>query len=231
MDNKKWICYDKKRAKEVFPMEDETMKINKYVMMMLVIGLIINSSACGNNGNGNNTEMINPTEVVQETESEFYIEIADAADILLKVWDSYATEERFDIMGGHFTAGVIGEPAKYDLTQATDLVQMYCVPEVYMSMIDDAATMVDLYNAARFTAGVYHVTNVEEQEAFIKGISEQIESNSWHGETPEKVIVLKVGEEYVVAIYGRETLVNQFKQKLEAIYQTMIEVVVENTIS
>ena len=202
------------------------MKIKKYVLALPVIAMLIVSSACGNSG-VENTEVTQGSEIVQETESEFYIEIADAADILIKVWDTYAEEERFDSMGGHFTAGAMGVPAKYDLAQTTDLVEMYCVPETYLQIIDDAATIIDFYNAARFTAGVYHVIEQEAIPSLVAEMKAQVANNEWHGEVPEKMMVIKVDEQYVVAVYGREELVNQFKQKLESVYQTMIEVLVE----
>ena len=199
---------------------------------LIIVGiLMVSIVACGNNGTGDNTEMIEPTEEVQETESEFQLEIIDGTDILTKIWDEYKIEERFEIMGGHFDAGVIGLPAKYDLNQTTDLVQMYCVPEQYLSVVDDAATMIDLYNAARFTAGVFHVTDVEKMETFMQEIQIQVTSNTWHGEVPEKLLVIKIGEQYVVSVYGREALVDEFEQKLLEIYSKIANVVIEQTIS
>lgn len=194
------------------------MKLKKYLFLVIVLCVML--AACGNNEK-------NKTQSTQETEKEFWIEIKDAADILLKTWEGYEEEEQFEIMGGHFSAPNIGLPATYDLAQTTDLVQMYCFPEEQISVVDDAATVMDFYNAARFTAGAYHVMEAEDVQGLIDGIKSQVANNEWHGEKPEKLMIFKVDEQYVVSVYGREAVVDQFKQKSESVYQTMIEVVVD----
>lgn len=202
------------------------MKLKKYlVYIMMLCALVL--PACGNNEIGNNIESSQGNEDTLETESEFKVEILDAEDILLKTWDEYKDEEHFKIMGGHFTSPVIGRPAKYDLEQAADLVLIYCFPEDQVAVVDDAATLIDLYNAARFTAGAYHVSDLESIPNVVEGIKKQVSENEWLGEKPEKLCVIKVDDQYVISIYGREPLVDQFKQKLESVYKKMIEVVME----
>lgn len=211
--------------KNVYERNKEGKEMKKYLAYVFVLCVML--VACGNTEEENHTELTQGTEIVQETESEFWIEIEDAADILLKTWKEYENGEHFKIMGGHFSAPSIGLPAKYDLSQTTDLVQMYCFPENQFSVVDDAATVIDLYNAARFTAGAYHVMESGMEQGLIDGIKSQVANNEWHGEKPEKLMIIKVDDQYVVSVYGREILVDQFKQKLESVYQTMIEVVVE----
>lgn len=202
---------------------------NKDWLILIAVGVLACSViACGTNGVGSeHTEATQGTEAVIETESEFHIEISDAEDILLKTWAVYKSEERFEIMGGHFSSALIGLPAKYDLEQSVDLVQMYCLPEKYLSVVDDVATMVDLFNAARFSVSVYHVTDVETMQSMAEDIKIQVRENEWHGEKPEKLFIINIDDQYVVSVYGRERLVNEFKQKLESVYEKMTEVMVE----
>lgn len=203
------------------------MKLKRYLLyiMMVCIMFLI---GCGNNASEkDDTELMQGTEETQETETEFRVEIADATDVLTKTWGAYEDGTHFEIMGGHFSSALIGLPAKYDLSQTTDLVQMYCFPESQISVVDDAATMIDLYNAARFTAGIYHISDVASVQSVVDEIKNQVSANEWHGEKPEKLYVIKVDEQYVVSVYGRETLVELFKQKLVSVYQTMVEVVIE----
>lgn len=197
------------------------IKIRKNaVLFTILVMLILTLTACGKNGlEDNNTESSQGTEEIMET--EFKVEILDAEEILIKVWDEYTAEERFKTMGGHFTANVVDMPARFDLTQTTDLMEMYCVPEAYLTEVDDAATMIDMYNAGRFTAGVYHVTDADSVQDFAMSMGEQIKNNAWHGETPEKIIILKIDEQYVVAVYGRATLVDEFEEKVKNVYKTM----------
>ena len=58
-------------------------------------------------------------------------------------------------------------------------------------------------------------------------IKTQVTENEWHGEKPEKICIIKVDEQYIVSVYGRETLVNIFKQNLESVYKKITEVMVE----
>lgn len=205
------------------------MKLRRSFLFALVVLMIFTGVSCGNNPSGDeNTQISQGTEDAQETETETRIVIIDASDILTTVWEEYT--ERFDIMGGHFETAVIGMPAKYDLTQTVDLVQMYCVPENEVQTLDDAATMINLYNAGAFTAGAFHVSDVEQTQSFIEGIESQVSINQWHGEKPEKLLIIEIEEQYVVSVYGREVLVNEFKQKLLNIYSKMATVAVEQII-
>ena len=202
------------------------MSIRKILAYGLALTMLLVGTGCGNSS-VENTQESQVSEEIQETETEFHIEITDATEILTKTWEQYAVEERFTIMGGHFETAVIDMPAKYDLTQTTDLALMYCVPESQITMIDDAATMIDLYNAGRFMAGAYHVTDADGVKDFAAGIQTQILENQWHGEKPEKLLIVNIDAQYVVAVCGRETLVDEYKQKLEAVYQEMVIVMVQ----
>lgn len=202
------------------------MHLRKNIIYGVVLLCILAGTGCGNSSI-DNTQESQMSEEIQETETEFYIEIADATEILTKTWEQYAVEERFDIMGGHFETAVINMPAKYDLTQITDLTLMYCVPESQMPVLDDAATMIDLYNAGRFMAGAYHVTDADSVKDFVVGIQTQVLENQWHGEVPEKLLIVNIDARYVVTVCGRESLVDEFKQKMESIYQEMVIVMVE----
>lgn len=201
-------------------------KRNKYYLWMILLLLFL-CVGCGNSNIGN-TEESNHTGKVEETqETEFYVEIVDAKEVLVKTWESYAEEDRFEIMGGHFDSAVMGMPEKYDLTQVTDLVQMYCVPEAQIENLDDGATMIDLYNAGRFMASAFHVNDGANVDEVVSQMHTQIMENQWHGEKPQKLMIVKIDEQYVISVWGRESLVDKFREKLESVYQEMIVVMVE----
>ena len=186
------------------------MKTRKIVLLLFVLWIVSNCVACGS------AQTNNKEEHSQVTESE-EIKIVDATDILLKVWMEFDASN-LDVMGGHYSDPAMGAPAKYDLSQTVDLVQMYCVPEIQIAEIDDAATLIDLYNAARFTASAFHLKNVENQQNFIEEMQSQMNQNEWHGEVPEKFLVVGITDEYVVAVYGREELVTEFEKILKNFY-------------
>lgn len=213
------------------------MKLNKFWICIIATVVMLACVACGDtqtgntNTEGSSSEVTENTEPTEEKEPEFYIEIANAEEILTKTWDVYTEETRFDIMGGHFYSAKIGVPAKYDLTETVDMEEMFCVPEIEGKKVDNAATMVDLFNAARFTAGAFHIKDGENVDEFIKAVKNQVYINQWHGETPKKLMIMKIDEQYVVSVFGREALVNEFKLNLESIYQTMVEVEVSEILN
>jgi len=195
---------------------------------LLIMFLAVICVGCG-------SYQVDDTPRMPETESEKEIEVLDAKDILVTVWNEYEPSDtdgnpnnnRFEVMGGHFDSCNIGEPEKYDLTKTYDLVQMYCVQEGNVLELDDVATMVDLYNASKFTASAIHVTDASKVSGIIEGIRTQVISNQWHSDKPEKLVIIQVKDQYVVSVFGDNSLVSEFQEILEEIYRKAAKVVVE----
>ena len=199
----------------------------KGLLLLLTATMLLSCIACGSNQTGN-------TENNKETETEKKVEIADANDILTKVWDTYEIEDtdgnmyndRFALMGGHFDSAVMDMPAKYDLTKTGDLALMYCVPQDVIPMLDDAATMVHLMRASTFTAGAYHVTDVSNVKSVVEGIKTQTLGNQWLGGFPDRHVIAVIDEQYVVAAFGDEKVIENFEQALKEVFgkQAVVEV-------
>jgi hypothetical protein len=134
--------------------------------------------------------------------------------------------DRFALMGGHFDFAVMDMPAKYDLTKTGDLELMYCVPQDVIPMLDDAATMVHLMRASTFTAGAYHVTDVSNVKSVVEGIKTQTLGNQWLGGFPDRHIIAVIDEQYVVAAFGDEKVIENFEQALKEVFgkQAVVEV-------
>lgn len=208
-------------------------KLSKKHLVLLCLGVMLLSvTSCGKNQNedtqNSQTQSQQQTENTSETETEteVRIEIADANDILTKVWDTYEMEDsdgniyndKFAVMGGHFETAVMDKPAKYDLTKTSDLELMYCVPQTAIAQIDDAATMVHLMRASTFTVGAYHVTDVANVKAVVDGIKQQMIGNQWLGGFPDEYSIMVVDEQYVVAMLGESQIVDNFETTLITIY-------------
>ena len=199
----------------------------KGLLLLLTATMLLSCIACGSNQTGN-------TENNKETETEKKVEIADANDILTKVWDTYEIEDtdgnmyndRFALMGGHFDSAVMDMPAKYDLTKTGDLELMYCVPQDVIPMLDDAATLVHLMRASTFTAGAYHVTDVSNVKSVVEGIKTQTLGNQWLGGFPDRHVIAVIDEQYVVAAFGDEKVIENFEQALKEVFgkQAVVEV-------
>lgn len=208
------------------------LKTNRKSLLFLMTALMLLCLAgCAKQPTSN-------TESGKETETEKKVEIADANDILTKVWDTYETEDtdgnmyndRFAILGGHFQSAVINKPAKYDLTKVSDLEVMYCVPQNVSSMIDDAATMVHLMKASTFTAGAYHVTDASNVKDVVEGIKTQTLGNQWLGGFPDTHVIAVIDKQYVVAVFGNENVVANFEQVLKEVFGKQVVVEVKEAI-
>lgn len=203
-------------------------KTNRKSLLFLLTGLLVLCLV------GCTKQPANNTENVKESETEKKVEIADANDILTKVWDTYEADDtdgnmyndRFAIMGGHFQSAIIDKPAKYDLTKISDLEIMYCVPQDAASMIDDAATMVHLMKASTFTAGAYHVTDLSNVKSVVEEIKTKTLGNQWLGGFPDRHIIAVIDEQYIVTAFGNENVIENFEQALKEVFgkQVVIEV-------
>ena len=200
--------------------------IKKYVVFLCVGMLLFHVTACGKNVNEDT--QVGQTETQQDSQDtpEVKVPIADATDIMTKVWQSFEAEDtdgnpyndRFAIMGGHFDTAVMDMPAKYDLTQTTDLELIYCVPQTVSPMLDDAATMVHLMVASTFTAGAYHVSDVANVRSAVDGMKQQIEGNHWLDGFPDSYLVATIDEQYVISAVGNAEVMEYFEAVLKDIY-------------
>lgn len=206
------------------------MRTKRRLTFLLIGAMLLTCVACGS-GQAGNTEN-------SETETEKVVPIADANNILNKVWDTYEDadtdgnmyNDKFAVMGGHFDSAVMDVPGKYDLTQNSDLEMMYCVPQAASAMIDDAATVVHLMKASTFTAGAYHVADVANVQTVVNGIQTQTLGNQWLGGFPDELLIVKIDEQYVVSAYGTTEVVENFKTALLEVYGKQVTVLVEEDI-
>ena len=95
--------------------------------------------------------------------------------------------------------------------------------------IDDAASMMHMMNANTFTAGAYHVTAASDVTEVTNAIKDKVMNNHWMCGFPETLIIVQVGDSYLVSAYGNGELIENFKTKLVNTYANA-EVVVEESL-
>ena len=159
------------------------------------------------------------------------VEVTDAKDLLTKVWDTYGEDEKFFAMGGHFEAPVDNAPGSYDVAKAEDLEMSYCIPADAVAMVDDAATIMHAMNANNFSAAAYHVTDKANAQTIIDGIKDRTLNNQWMCGFPETLIIVTVGEDYIVSAFGSADIVDNFKAKLTEVYGDAAVVSVEENLA
>lgn len=186
--------------------------MKKLVVLLATLAMVLSCVACGgkteNNG-GNETPKV---------------EIADANEILTKVWDNYKTsaseDVQFPIAGGNVEAMVMDAPAKFDVTieGAKDmLIAAYCIPAEAIEMTDDVATMMNMMMANNFTSAAYHVADSANVETVVSNIKDATLNNQWMCGFPEKLVVVTIGD-YVVSAFGNGMVIDAFKTAVTNVY-------------
>ena len=156
-------------------------------------------------------------------------EVADATEILTTVWGTYEENEMFPAGGGDSENMSMEGPAKFDVSKAEELDFMLNFPGTMADKIDDAASMMHMMNANTFTAGAYHVTAASDVTEVTNAIKDKVMNNHWMCGFPETLIIVQVGDSYLVSAYGNGELIENFKTKLVNTYANA-EVVVEESL-
>lgn len=186
----------------------------KFVAVIVTAVLALGLTACGGEKNNNAGT----------------VEIADAAEILTTVWNTYEEDELFPVFGGDSEHANMEAPATFDITNAEELAFSLTFPEDSVSKLDDAASMIHMMNANTFTAGAYHVANVVDLSNIVDGITETVTQKHWMCGFPEKLIVIQVSDDYLVSAYGNGEMIETFKTKLLSAYDGATEVLVDEPI-
>jgi hypothetical protein len=158
------------------------------------------------------------------------VEIADATEILTTVWGTYAEDEMFAAAGGDSENMSMEGPAKFDVSKTEELAYLLNFPAELADKIDDAASLMHMMNANTFTAGAYHVADAADMSAVVDAIKDKVMNNHWMCGFPETLIIVQVGDSYVVSAYGNGELIDNFQSKLQAAYKGAAEVVVEESL-
>ncbi len=187
-------------------------KIIAIVLSLLAVASIFAFASCGKD-DVNNDEKV-PA-------------VADATELLTKVWAAYAEEEKFAAIGGDFGAPVDNAPGKYNIADeglATSLV----FPADAIAQIDDAASLIHMMNANTFTAGAFHAVEGTDVAALAESIKTTVLNNHWMCGFPEKLVIFTVDGDYIVSAFGAADLISNFEAKLTATYPEAVLAASEN---
>ncbi len=148
-------------------------------------------------------------------------DIPDALTLMNTIWDSYGEDEKFSAMGGDFSEEnmVDGAPGNYGIQDPSMLDYTLGLPEASASMIDGAASLVHMMNANTFTGGAFHVSSPDNVSAVADALKDNIMQRQWMCGFPDKLIVITVGD-YVISAFGNEELIDTFKARALAAYES-----------
>ena len=159
------------------------------------------------------------------------VEIESSVALLNSVWDTYAEEEKFFVMGGDFNNPVDNAAGAFDLTDAENANATLHIAEDALALVDEAGTMIHAMNANTFTAAAYHVADAKNIETFVTSLSNSISSTQWICGSPDAIMIYRVNDDYVVAAFGSEDLIGNFNTKLATVYgESAIPIVIESVV-
>ena len=174
--------------------------MKKFVSLLLAALLVLSLTACGSKNNHSGDKPATPT---------------SALNILETVWNTYGEDEKFSVVGGDFSEANLKEdaPGVFDLKDRALADSELGLPET--AAVDEAASLVHMMNANTFTAAAYHATGDTAELA--QQLRDNIMQRQWMCGFPDKLVVAEV-DEYVVAVFGAEDLIDTFMTHLNGIY-------------
>ncbi len=183
--------------------------MKKILSLLLVLVMVFAFAGC------NNTNA--PTEPTTEpTEPE--VALPESALVILEtVWNSYEDDNKFFAIGGSFDAPVDNAPGAYNLTDE-GLTATLLVPADQVANLTEAASLMHAMNANTFTCGAYALAEGTDVAAFTSAMRDAIQGNQWMCGFPERLIIVTLGDKYVVTAYGHGDAINPFKGYLTAAY-------------
>lgn len=140
---------------------------------------------------------------------------ADATALLTAVWDAHSDDEKFPAAGGDYDNPVEDAPGAVSIADADNLNYMLTLPVEDAGKIDGAASLSHMMNANTFTCGALRVKNGDDAAKLAEDLRDAIQNKQWMCGFPDKLVIFTSGQ-YVVSVYGNESLVNTFRDKFVA---------------
>lgn len=162
------------------------------------------------------SEPTKPAETPSETPAETpAAQDTGALSLLTSVWSTYSEDDKFPAAGGDAEHAVDGAPGSFDVSNADSLTYQLTFPSGDVSLIDGAASLVHMMNLNTFTCGAFHVSDAGNVSTVAADIRSAVQGKQWMCGFPDKLVIFTSGQ-YVVSVYGNESLVNTFRDKFVA---------------
>lgn len=198
--------------------------MKKKTIFLLMVLLIVALTGCGKN----NTATEDSTTKKPEVEK---VAVADSADLLNKVWDTFEEDQKFFAMGGDFNNPVDNAAGIFNIEDTENLTYMLYIPADRIALIDEAASLIHAMNTNTFTGAAFHLTDAANAQVVVDALKENILNTQWMCGFPDKLVIFTVNDDYVVFAFGNEEIVENFKTKLIEVYGDATFLYVEEDIA
>lgn len=151
---------------------------------------------------------------------------ASALELMQTVWDNYAEDQKFAVMGGGMENPVDGGPGSVPLDEE-GISYSLLIPEEQLANVTEVVSMIHMMNANTFTSAAYKLAEGVSVEAFAAAMKDAIMNNQWMCGFPDRLLIESVPGGYVVVAFGKEDPMASFKTNLTAVYPDTTELVNE----
>ena len=198
----------------------------KMMVLLMAMTLVLAVTGCGKKAEQNAENS-----GVAGGEAAVTVEVADSADVLNKVWDTFGEDQKFAAMGGDFANPVDGKAGLFNMADTESLTYMLYIPADNVAMVDEAASLLHMMNANTFTGAAFHLTDAANAQALTDALKSNILSTQWMCGFPDKLLIATVNGEYVVSAFGNAEIMDNFKAKLTEVYGEAAVIVVDENIA
>lgn len=208
--------------------------VKKLLTLMLVGTVVVGMVGCGWKSEPETVNPNPPDSVQEEVDAEIEEipsndtgvtgEMATAQEILNRIWNNYAEEDQFSIVGGDYDNMKEGIAGNVNVTKGEDLDTMFGFPADKINMIDAGASMMHMMNQNTFTASCYHVSDLSGpgKAVNVETLAEDIKSNilnrQWLCGFPDILVIYSVETDYLVVAFGAEEAIATFESNLKEVH-------------
>ncbi len=160
------------------------------------------------------------------------MEFTDTADVINKVVDTYAEENKFFAVGGDINTPVDGKAGLMNLADTEVVNSMLHTNDELLADVDEVASFVHAMNANTFTSGAFKLKNAGDAETFATSLKDSVLATQWMCGFPEKIVIVNVnGGDYVVYAIGNGEAIDYFKTQLTTVMGESAVVVTEEAVA
>ena len=160
------------------------------------------------------------------------IEVADSADVINKVLDTYAEDQKFASMGGDMETPVDGKAGLMKLTDTETINYMLHTNDDLVAQTDEIASFVHAMNANTFTSGSFKLKDATTADGFCTSLKDSVLATQWMCGFPEKIVIFNInGGDYVVYAIGNGEAVDYFKTQLTTVMGESAVLVTEEAVA
>ncbi len=182
--------------------------------------LVIAFAGCNKAPTVNEEQSTEAQEIVTDAQDSATAsnEITDTASVINNVIALYAEDEKFAAMGGDMNNVKDGEAGMFDMSDADAANATLHISADLIAKTADAASYVHMMNANTFTAAAFKLADGTDAAQFANELKASILSTQWMCGFPEKLVMYTVNGEYTLYAVGAMDLLDNFSQKVAAVY-------------